>query len=116
MLTLECSNCGYADDYDLSEINFDIIESCVNCHNCTIAITIKMETEEVVVEYNKECSAQIVPVLENGRSVSIINEEHPWNGEIALICDSKHKHYRIEIFGKKIWVPSEWVRPINDFT
>ena len=113
MLTLKCSNCGNTDDYDLSEVNFDVAESHVNCHNCVA--TIIFLAEGIIIEnIGRTCSAQIVPVLENGRSVSIINEEHPWNGEIALICDSKHKHYRIEIFGKKIWVPSEWVRPIND--
>lgn len=115
MLTLNCSNCNYSDDYDLSE--FDIAESYVNCHCCMAIITIQINVEEVVIEdTDRVCSTQIIPALENGKSVIIINKEHPWNGEIALICDSKHKHYRIEIFGKKIWVPSEWVKSINDFT
>lgn len=115
MLTLKCPNCGYVGDYDTSEVDFDITESYVDCHNC-IEIIILI-TEGIIVENtNRTYSTQILPVLENGRSVIIINKEHPWNGEIALICDSKHKHYRIEIFDKKIWVPSEWVKPINDFT
>jgi hypothetical protein len=58
--------------------------------------------------------SDVLPVLENGEIVQLINDEHPWNNEIGLICGKKHKHYQLEIRGKRLWVPEGWVRRIDD--
>ena len=76
---------------------------------------ITLLTEGVTIENTgKACSEQSLPVLEKGETVIIVNEEHVWSGELALICGHKHKHYRIEIFGNKLWVPLDWVKATND--
>jgi hypothetical protein len=72
-----------------------------------------MPTEWVSVEDKSDDQTALketLPVLEEGESVIIANEEHPWSGQIALICGLKHKFVRVELLGKKIWVPSEWVK------
>lgn len=114
MQTLKCPHCGFVGNYDISEVITDLAESYINCYNCIETIT--LITEGVVIENTNErtCSETILPVLEEGDTVVIINEEHPWNGEIALICGTKHRHYRIELHGKKVWVPFEWVESTDD--
>lgn len=112
---LKCPHCGSISAYDLSEINLDLVESYVSCYNCVE--TIPLITEDIIIGNTDEKthSKEMFPVLEKGETIVIVNEEHPWNGELALVCGVKHKHYRIEIFGKRIWVPFEWVRPTDEF-
>jgi len=57
----------------------------------------------------KEVLKQILPPYKGGETVVIINNEHVWAGEFALICDTKHKFVRLELLGTKIWMPTEWV-------
>jgi hypothetical protein len=52
---------------------------------------------------------ELIPELPIGQIVKICNKEHVWFDEIAIIKDKKHKHYRIELLGKLIWVPDDWV-------
>lgn len=49
-------------------------------------------------------------VLKVGDVVKIDNLSHPWHEEIALICAMKDKFYRLELNGKKLWVPFSWVK------
>lgn len=110
MQTLKCPHCGSVNDYELSEVIFDLAESYINCYNCIKTITFITE----IITINDGKTYPTPPVLRNGTIVVIINEEHIWSGEIALICGIKHKHYRIELLGKKIWVPFEWVKQTDD--
>ena len=114
MLTLKCPHCGASNSYDPSEVYLELAEGYVYCYNCIRTITIVTEGVTVEDRGRDTCSEPILPVLEEGEIVVITNEEHPWNGELALICGIKHKHYRIEIFGCKLWVPFDWVKQIDD--
>lgn len=107
--TLKCPHCDHTEVYDLSEVYLD--GSFVLC--CKCFGTISIPTEWVQIEDKNDrrtTSEQILPVLEEGESVIIINEEHPWNGQIALVCGTKHKFTRVEVLGRKIWIPNEWVK------
>lgn len=96
--------------YDISEVYLDD-GAFVLCCKCFGTITIPTEWVQIEDNDDKELnSEEVFPVLEEGESVIIVNEEHPWNGEIALICGTKHKFVRIELLGKKLWVPNEWVK------
>lgn len=110
MLTeLTCPHCNTTEKYDFSEVYLD--GPFVLCCKCFGTITIP--TESVQIENkDKESQAleQTLPVLEKGESVVIVNEEHPWSGQIALVDNIKHKFTRIELLGKKIWVPTEWIQ------
>lgn len=108
--SFECPHCGHTETYDVSEVYLDdgAFVLCCKCYG-----TITIPTEWAQVENNdstEDVSEEVLSVLEEGESVIIINEEHPWSGQIALICDTKHKFVRIELFGKKLWVPNEWVK------
>ena len=109
LVNLTCPHCNTTEDYDLSEVYLD--GAFILCCKCFGTITIP--TEWVQIE-NKDkgttASEQPLPVLEKGESVIIVNEEHPWNNQIALVCDTKHKFTRIEVLGNKIWVPNEWIK------
>ncbi len=52
-------------------------------------------------------------VLKIGDVVQITNAEHVWYGEFAVIRDIKPQFCKIEIFGKKTWIPQHWVQ-INE--
>lgn len=115
MPRLKCPHCNHTVDYDVSEIKNDSHGTFVECRICTKIFDIL--TEMAVIE-NKEKTHSKAPssVLEKGRIVVIVNEEHPWYNDFAIIREIKHKHYRIELHGKKLWVPFEWVRPSNELT
>ena len=93
--SLPCPNCGHqvsSTDYVCPGCGTKIITTLEKC-------TINDET----------ALDMIVSDLENGESVRIINEEHPYHNEIALVCDKKHLFVRLEVNGYKIWMPNEWV-------
>jgi hypothetical protein len=107
--TLKCPHCGHIDTYNPVDVYLN--GAFVLCCECFGDINIS--TEWVQIENNKNISQafdEVSPVLEKGESVVIVNEEHPWKDQIALVCDIKHKFVRIELLGKKLWVPNEWVK------
>ena len=62
------------------------------------------------VDDTKETNCKnINDVLEIGMIALFKNEQHVFNNEICLIVDTKHKHYRVELNGKKIWIPEHWI-------
>jgi len=48
-------------------------------------------------------------VLEKGTVVRLINKQHVWYNEIGVIRLVKPNFYRLELHGKLIWVPQDWV-------
>lgn len=69
--------------------------------------------ESTIINQNATSETQISS-LPLGESVIIVNEEHPYHNEIALICAKKHLHVRIELHGKRIWMPNDWVKKYDD--
>lgn len=110
MFKIMCDACGYEGRYIPEEIRTDdTLESFVTCNLCEANITIP---SEYLVEnrIDQDTLEEILPVLKEGEVVLIDNKEHPLNNQIGLICERKHKHYRVEIQGKKIWMPEHWVK------
>lgn len=104
-MQIECPLCGVLGEFDIDS------NVCYYCGN-NIQITI----EESIIENKPNlCLTESLPVLENGTSVEVTNEEHPWFGEIGLICDKKPKFYRIEIMGSKVWFPVDWVKEYEHY-
>lgn len=79
------------------------------CDSCGMPLPLSLAAPHFPVES--------IPALDIGDVVKISNEEHVWNGEIAIIRNKKHKHYRIEVLGQLLWVPEHWVQKndIGDF-
>lgn len=88
MFKITCYTCGHKNVFNNHE---ELV--CSIC-NTTISNQLQEETPELGV----------------GQVVIVDNEEHPLHNNIGLICDVKHKHYRLEIQGSKIWVPEHWVK------
>jgi len=55
-----------------------------------------------------------LPPLALGTIVRVVNAQHAFFDDIAVIRDKKFRHYRIELHGAMIWVPAEWVEATND--
>lgn len=62
--------------------------------------------------YIGEKLQQVAPVevFEEGTVVKIDHAGHVWHDEIGLICGVKHKFYRLELLGRRTWVPQTWVK------
>lgn len=99
----QCKNCFTTDTYDVTEFVIEH-EMSVLCHKCLLPINISTETTTPKEKLQHEA------VFENGDIVRFDHIEHVWHNEIAIICGAKHKFYRLELHGKKIWVPENWVR------
>lgn len=109
--SITCPHCGGKIGWEFIQVDH-IGEDAWNngpyhCYHCDRPFT--LVEENAVINANKNLPT-VLPVLENGELVRLINEEHPWNNEIGLICDKKHKFYRLEIRGERLWVPEDWVR------
>lgn len=98
-----CPNCG---DYDEALTGIDVII----CPRCGYVIPTTTEHVSIGWKLNQPDNKPVPEVLEKGTVVKLDNADHVWHDEIALICDSKHKFYRLELNGSKIWVPCEWVK------
>lgn len=103
-----CPSCGTRNNYDIENFIFSAFDSHVICKNCQHEIPINNISEN---EYRKETNGEECrTVLENGTIITITNSDHVWYGQIGIICGSKHKHYRIEVLGKRVWMPTDWVK------
>ncbi len=105
-IRLRCNNCDGIDTYDIDDIQIGYTTS-IPCTHCSLPINIVTENIAVGEKLEQETVQQ---VLKEGDIVRLDNENHVWHNQIALICGTKHKFYRLEINGKKIWVPKEWVK------
>ena len=77
------------------------------CPLCGRAVPFAEETHYIGEKLKQEAP---VEVLEEGTVVKVDNADHVWHGEIALICGIKHKFYRLDLLGRKTWVPQSWVK------
>jgi len=80
------------------------------CVCCEKNLRFTFETQTLLYRNFKPISEEIPKVFEIGEEVLFANREHPWYNKLGIICERKHKQYRIEINGKKLWVPNEWVK------
>lgn len=76
---------------------------CPECYNIIANV--------ILAENNVE--NKFLEVLKIGDVVQVTNEDHVWYNEFAIIRGIKPHFYRIEIRGKKTWVPQDWVK-INE--
>lgn len=106
VVEITCPHCNITGNYDVSEISLS--NAILLCYKCFGSITISAEQAQIENTYKRD--TEFLQALKKGDSVVIVNEEHPWKNQIALICDTKHKFTRIELLNKKIWVPNEWIK------
>lgn len=112
--SLKCPNCNVRDSYDLAEVNVNLHGSFILCHHCFEPI--ELVTEHAAVRAaDKRTLNEDKPEFKNGDLVVLINEEHPWSKELAIVREVGHKHYRIEILGRKVWVPFQWVASTDEY-
>ena len=109
VIYLTCEACGYEGNYEHSAVESDQGYSWVICDRCTYHITLATETITIGEKLQRR-EGQPVEVLKEGDVVRLDNPDHVWHNEIAIICGRKPKFYRLEINGKRIWVPKEWVK------
>ena len=108
-MNITCPHCKETGNYYVSEMyENNAILLCYKCFGTIVGTTEQAQANfRIENTYKRDTCLQ---VLKKGESVVIINEEHPWKNQIAIICGIKHKFTRIELLGKKIWVPNEWTK------
>jgi len=106
MLNLTCSECGITNSCEESQITYEFDSTYIICYNC--GSTINIQSETIITSPGLE-QIVILPELETGELVKVINEDHVWYGEIGIIRAKKFKHYRLEINGELVWFPENWV-------
>ncbi len=108
-MILKCHSCGYTAAYSINDIENQVLESIteiyVRCKGCdhTIPIDTRWGLPQTPLIQQAE-------VLEEGDTVVITNQEHVWFNEIGLVCDCKTNFVRLEVNGKRIWMPTHWVK------
>jgi len=99
-----CQNCHYSFSFESIElnVNVELNQFYVTCPICNYNINIIPPIENIIKEELQNINI--------GDVVQIINAEHVWHKEFAIVCDKKPNYCRIEIYNKKIWVPKHWVK------
>ena len=100
---IKCQICENETEIDSSHIILNT-KSPVCCDRCGTNFEVFLDSIKPH-SYDK-----LIPILEIGELIKISNEQHAWHDEIGIIREKKHKHYRIEILGKLIWIPEHWVQ------
>lgn len=103
-MTLFCEHCEF--EQEVTGDNSDGSFVCGGCFQLNY-FTAEMCEIEIKLEETQPAVAQ---VLEKGTLVKFDNPDHVWHGEFALICGHKHRFYRLELLGQRLWVPREWVK------
>jgi len=109
---LICPNCSISFEIDSNEVVVGPTGLCVTCPVCGYLGTVGIFSGEAALAENIT-NPHGLAVLKIGDVVQVTNSEHIWYNEFALICDVKPLFYRIEVMGRKIWVPQHWVK-INE--
>ena len=52
-------------------------------------------------------------VFKIGDIVQVVNDDHVWYNDFAVVCDVKPLFSRCEIRGNRIWLPNHWIK-INE--
>jgi hypothetical protein len=91
-----------------------IFEYSTNLVTCPICGHINKPNNENVIYYN--ISSKVFKI---GDVVQVVNSDHVWHNEFAVVCGVKPLFSRCEIRGNKIWLPNHWInlnepREIND--
>ncbi len=100
-MTTPCELCEQYEDPP------DGYEDSIRCPVCDRLIPFVEETHYVG---DKLPVPEPAEVFEEGTVVRIDHAGHVWDSEIALICGIKHKFYRLELLGRKTWIPQTWVK------
>lgn len=104
---MDCPNCGHK----IIITNTPTIE----CPICAAVINVEGIFIDVFGPINfTEAAGETIPEIGEGSLVKFNNKQHPWYEQICLVVDTKHLFIRVEALGKRLWVPAEWVEPIND--
>lgn len=116
IIEVECDICKHISEYTINNLHISHSKSYVVCNVCNNHIIIQND-RTIKKKMEDKQSIESLPVLEEGAVVIVDNKEHPLNNEIGLICERKHKHYRVEIQSNKIWLPEHWVKlhELNEF-
>lgn len=96
MSGFQCCWCGT--EFDLASIKN---KRCETCH---------AEIDFIKVENKSE----FIDKFKIGDIVSLVIVEHPWYKKVATVCEIDYNKARIDISGKKLWVPNDWIAP-HDF-
>ncbi len=102
-MLLTCDACG-------SDQEFRILENYLFCQRCGHSIPVTMENVYIGEKLKEDQQSSSSQVLKEGAVVIIDHTDHVWHNEIAIICGVKHKFYRLEFGGRRIWVPCGWVK------
>ncbi len=101
-MILTCTNCGQ--NYQTSELS-SLSPACPYCYQ-----PLFVDNENTTTDAKLQEKPTIVsPVFEKGQLVRFVNQQHVWHNEIAIICGIKPLFIRLELHGKRLWVPPEWV-------
>ena len=114
MFKIKCDACKIENIIDVSSPSGFSINHHV-CHAC--GNVLKFKTESIFINKPLENIKEDSDAYENGTIVTITNEDHPWNDDLAIIRGKKHKHHKVELHGVTLWVPNHWIKlnePIND--
>ncbi len=103
----KCDCCGRENEYGMRQVNFGFSDGYyIDCVYCFTPISLYITNETIGAKFTQEPPPK---VLNKGTVVKFDNRDHVWHNEIAIICDTKTGFYRLELLGKKIWVPQNWV-------
>lgn len=113
-LVLTCLQCHEQQRYDPAEIIITDAGGYCVCAYCLT--TIPVVVENTIIGENQQ-SRPLQPVLEKGAVVLINNPQHAWHNAVAIVCGVKPRFYRVEAYGRRLWLPIEWVKHYepNDF-
>lgn len=107
-----CPNCSISFTINLNELTVGTGGICAICPVCGYSAQIRTFSGEASLAENIT-NPHGLEVLKIGDVVQVTNSEHVWYNEFAVICDVKPLFYRIEVMGRKMWVPQHWVK-INE--
>lgn len=103
MASTVCDNCNSLEIFERHRLRvIDNKYIGVICSTCGYNIKFGLLAENILGLDEQN-------VLKIGNVVRIVNKEHVWNDEIAIIVGIKPLFYRIEIKGYKTWVPKHWI-------
>lgn len=102
-LDLTCPACGFTASHN-------IVGDCLEYYCPICGYAIKIRAESSVVGGSRPNLSEELADFDNGDVVEVIQEDHPWDGEIAIVREVRHKFCRIELNGELVLVPSQWLK------
>ena len=96
---MKCPSCNRVLSLDVLNLLCSLL-----CPHCMATI--------LVEQYPPPSTLQCSSKYNTGDIVKIINKEHLWFQEIAIVRESKNRFCKIELFGRTIRVPEHWLEII----